>query len=46
MSYKIVLYNHNIVLPFKFNTRDEADDFIFEYNLHAFITILQRGTLD
>ena len=43
MYYRIVLYNYNIVLPFKFNTRDEADDFIFEYNLHAFITILQRG---
>jgi len=40
MYYRIVLYDNDIVLPFKFNTRNEADDFIFEYNLYAFITIL------
>lgn len=39
-AYYIILYNSNKVLPIPFNTRQEADDFIFYYKLHAFITIM------
>lgn len=37
--YKVVLYNNNYVYPINFKTREKADDFIFENNLYAFITI-------
>lgn len=38
MYYCVVLYGSNYIFPIKFNTFEEADDFIFENNLHAYIT--------
>ena len=38
--YRVVLYENHFMFPNKFNTFEEADDFIFENNLHAYITII------
>ena len=38
--YYVVLYENNYRLPIKFNSWEEADNFIFTYKLHAYITIL------
>ena len=40
MNYRIVLYSNNYILPFEFKTRENADDFIFRFHLHAYITII------
>lgn len=40
--YRVVLYENHFMFPNKFNTFEEADDFIFENNLHAYITIISE----
>lgn len=42
MYYRIVLYKNDKILPFLFLTKEEADTFIFMYNLKAYITITER----
>ena len=42
--YRIIRYNDNYLFPIKFKTREEADDFIFKNNLHAYITIIPTFT--
>ena len=37
--YRIVLYDTEEMLPYKFDRWEAADDFIFKNNLHAYITI-------
>ena len=39
--YRIVLYDTEEMLPYKFDRWEAADDFIFKNNLHAYITIRQ-----
>ena len=44
LFYRVILYDDNSILPNHFNSREEADDFIFENNLHAYITIIPTFT--
>ena len=40
LYYRVVLYSNNTVLPLLFNSREEADDYIYNKKLHAYITIM------
>lgn len=40
LYYYVVLYKDDTILPIPFNTRESADNYIFNNNLHAYITIL------
>ena len=40
LYYYAVLYERNTIIPIPFTNREEADDFIFNNHLHAYITIL------
>ena len=37
--YYVVLYKNDEVIPIFFETWKSADDYIYKYNLHAYITI-------
>lgn len=37
--YRVVLYDNDCLLPYLFETYQEADDYIFLHHLHAYITI-------
>lgn len=41
LHYRIVLYKNNKVLPILFETWQKAEDYLFEHDLHGFITILE-----
>ena len=43
MYYCAVRYDDDYVFPARFNTPEEADDYIFENNLHAYITIIKSN---
>ena len=40
LYYRVVLYDDNTILPLRFNSREEADDYISMKELHAYITIM------
>lgn len=40
LYYRVVLYSDNTILPLLFNSWEEADNYIFNKKLHAYITIM------
>lgn len=40
LYYRVVLYETERMLPYRFETWAEADDYIYLHHLHAYITIM------
>ena len=41
LYYRVVLYDNDTVLPLRFLSREQADDYISIKELHAYITIME-----
>lgn len=39
MNYYAVFYKNDKIIPIPFNTWQEADDFIYQHKLHAYVII-------
>lgn len=39
MHYYVVYYENDIIIPIPFDRKEDADNYIFKYHLHAYITL-------